>query len=175
MHIVGAGLAALVYMLATYGDVLTAVISFIGIGIVYFSYRRSVTELTAAMHEAEEAQRAKAETEQSLRKEAEAHAAALAASLESQERANLALRKSEQDFQHAAMHDALTGLANRKLFGEKLMARIAKYRNDNRAVYHVLFLDLSRFKNINDRLGPHDRRQGIKCCGTTIPAAGDAV
>jgi len=153
MHIVGAGLAALVYMLATYGDVLTAVISCVGIGIVYFSYRRSVSELKEAMRSVEEVQREKAETERALRKEAEVHAAELAMSLESQERANLALRKSEQDFQHAALHDALTGLANRKLFGEKLMARIAKYRRDNTAVFHVLFLDLSRFKNINDSLG----------------------
>jgi len=153
MHIVGAGLAALVYMLATYGDILTAVISCFGIGIVYFSYRRSVTELKQAMREVEAVQHEKAETERALRKEAEVHAAELAVSLESQERANLALRKSEQDFQHAALHDALTGLANRKLFGEKLMSRIAKYRRDNSAVFHVLFLDLSRFKNINDSLG----------------------
>lgn len=153
MHIVGAGLAALVYMLAIYGDVLTAVISAFGIGIVYFSYRRSVRDLKEAMSATERVQKEKSETERARRKEAEIHAEELAASLESQERANLALRKSEQDFQHAALHDALTGLANRKLFHEKLQARIARYRNDNSAVYHVLFLDLSRFKNINDSLG----------------------
>lgn len=153
MHIVGAGLAALVYMLAIYGDFLTAAISAVGIAIVYFSYRRSVSDLKRAMRETEAVQEEKAETERTLRKEAEVYAEELAVALESQERANLALRKSEQDFQHAALHDALTGLANRKLLHDKLLARIAKYRNDNSSVYHVLFLDLSRFKNINDSLG----------------------
>ncbi|HMM80034.1 MAG TPA: EAL domain-containing protein [Pyrinomonadaceae bacterium] len=153
MHIVGAGLAALVYMLATYGDILTAVISAVGIAIVYFSYRRSVQDLKEAMLETEAAQKEKAETERMLRREAEVYASELAVSLESQERANIALRKSEQNFQHAALHDALTGLANRKLFHEKLMDRIAAYRSDNTAAYHVLFLDLARFKNINDSLG----------------------
>ena len=63
-------------------------------------------------------------------------------------------RQVEKDLLHAAMHDTLTGLPNRKLFMEKLAftgdlaSRQAGYR------FALLFLDVDRFKLINDSLGP---------------------
>ena len=57
-----------------------------------------------------------------------------------------------QRLQYAASHDALTGLPNRVLFQERLALALARVqRLDSRLA--VLFLDLNRFKRINDSLG----------------------
>jgi diguanylate cyclase (GGDEF)-like protein/PAS domain S-box-containing protein len=54
--------------------------------------------------------------------------------------------------QHQAMHDALTGLANRTLFRNRIDDAVkARRRTDARAV--VLVMDLDGFKEINDSLG----------------------
>ena len=52
--------------------------------------------------------------------------------------------------QHQATHDALTGLPNRAAFGDRIAAALADGRP-----FGVLFLDLDRFKGVNDTLG-HD-------------------
>ncbi|MGQ0542877.1 MAG: hypothetical protein ACT4O9_13645, partial [Blastocatellia bacterium] len=116
----GAGLAGLVYKLINFADLLIIGIASIGLGLIYLSYRQSIGEINAAIDQVEEAERQKAETERDRRREAEKHADQLGISLEKEERANAALRKSEKDFQHAALHDSLTGLANRKQLGDIL-------------------------------------------------------
>ncbi|MDB5327862.1 MAG: hypothetical protein JWM57_3431 [Phycisphaerales bacterium] len=55
--------------------------------------------------------------------------------------------------QHAASHDALTGLANRLLFGERVAQCIDKARKAQACNYSVMFVDLARFKDVNDSLG----------------------
>jgi len=56
------------------------------------------------------------------------------------------------DLAHRAMHDEMTGLANRALFADRLQALLARsLRGGSRAA--VLFLDLDRFKGINDTWG----------------------
>lgn len=152
-HIVGAGLAGLVYTLVNFGDLITGTIVFAALGVAYLSYRQSIEEINSAMNQAEIAERQKAETEKVRRREAEDHAAKLSKSLERQELAFEALRRSEQDFQHAALHDSLTRLPNRKHLGDVLRQAIAEYTEDPSRHFHVLFLDIQRFKNINDTLG----------------------
>jgi diguanylate cyclase (GGDEF)-like protein/PAS domain S-box-containing protein len=54
--------------------------------------------------------------------------------------------------EHQALHDALTGLPNRLLFGDRVTQAIAAAQR-NRTGFGLLLLDLDRFKEVNDTLG----------------------
>lgn len=70
-------------------------------------------------------------------------------------------KRVEQSIRHMAHHDALTGLPNRALFRDRLshaMAQADRYHQ----ILAVLFLDLDRFKAINDTLGHNVGDQLLK-------------
>lgn len=152
-HIIGAGLAGIIIKVVNYGDFVTAIIALIAIAVAFLTYRQSIDEINNSFAQVEEAERSKAEIERVRRVEAEKHSSQLQVSLDKEEQANLALRKSEKDLQHSALHDSLTGLANRKKLNDVLRLAIEASKTDDTAKFQVLFLDIRAFKNINDSLG----------------------
>jgi diguanylate cyclase (GGDEF)-like protein/PAS domain S-box-containing protein len=64
------------------------------------------------------------------------------------------LKESQEKLDHLAHHDALTGLPNRLLFHDRLQhAMVRALRGGDQLA--VIFIDLDRFKNVNDTLGHH--------------------
>jgi diguanylate cyclase (GGDEF)-like protein len=67
---------------------------------------------------------------------------------------DITLRKqAEIKLLHDAFHDSLTELPNRALFIDRLKHVIERSKRDNSKLYAVIFLDLDRFKDVNDSLG----------------------
>ncbi len=63
-------------------------------------------------------------------------------------------KKQEERVKHMASHDVLTGLPNRRTFHDYLSVALANAKR-NKRMMAVFFIDLDRFKTINDSLG-HD-------------------
>jgi diguanylate cyclase (GGDEF)-like protein len=61
-------------------------------------------------------------------------------------------RRIEEEVKHLASHDILTGLPNRLLFTDRINIELAQAHRNQR-MFAVMFLDIDRFKNINDSLG----------------------
>ena len=61
--------------------------------------------------------------------------------------------KAESRLKHQAMHDGLTGLPNRAALLERLSQVLERYRLDASHPFALLFMDLDRFKVVNDSVG----------------------
>ncbi len=59
----------------------------------------------------------------------------------------------ERRLKYETLHDSLTGLPNRMLLLQRLDQSMARYQEDPREQFAVLFIDLDRFKVINDSVG----------------------
>jgi diguanylate cyclase (GGDEF)-like protein len=105
--------------------------------------------LTAQANLLEQALHAKDE----LLDEVERTADALRQTVAEQERLARALSEAKEIAQHEATHDSLTGLPNRKLFLERLEVALAMNKQNPSEDCAVLFIDLDRFKIVNDSLG----------------------
>jgi diguanylate cyclase (GGDEF)-like protein len=62
-------------------------------------------------------------------------------------------RLAQQQLDHLAHHDPLTGLPNRTLFRDRLTLRLGQLAAARDASLAILFIDLDRFKDVNDTLG----------------------
>jgi diguanylate cyclase (GGDEF)-like protein len=65
----------------------------------------------------------------------------------------LVRERMERQLKHETLHDALTGLPNRNFLLERLGQALAAFQRDPRRRFAVLFLDLDRFKVVNDSVG----------------------
>jgi diguanylate cyclase (GGDEF)-like protein len=79
--------------------------------------------------------------------------------------------RAERRLTHQALHDDLTGLPNRARLLEVLTDAIAAYRMDPRQRFAVLFLDLDRFKVVNDSVGHLAGDELLKHAARRISAA----
>ncbi|MEN9869905.1 MAG: hypothetical protein RLZZ171_888 [Cyanobacteriota bacterium] len=62
-------------------------------------------------------------------------------------------QQTQEQLSHQALHDALTGLPNRTLLMEYLTKAIQRHQRNQDYLFAVLFIDLDRFKIINDSWG----------------------
>ncbi len=75
-----------------------------------------------------------------------------------------------EEMEHLARHDYLTSLPNRALFAERLHQVLAAAQRDQRQ-FAVLFLDLDRFKHVNDSLGHSAGDQMLEKIATRLSRA----
>jgi photoactive yellow protein len=75
------------------------------------------------------------------------------------------LQQSQNELQHRALHDVLTGLPNRAYFRDRL-DELIKNNIENKQTFGVALLDIDHFKTINDTLG-HDKGDHLLCAVTT--------
>jgi diguanylate cyclase (GGDEF)-like protein len=77
---------------------------------------------------------------------------------------------AEVQLSHQALHDPLTGLANRALLMERLAQALARIERRPSSVA-VLFLDIDRFKTINDNFGHEVGDSVLACIGDRLRKA----
>src|SRR5208282_3818549 len=79
-------------------------------------------------------------------------------------------KRAEQQAEHNAFHDNLTGLPNRRLFLDRLQQLFERAQRSPNRQYAVLFADLDGFKAFNDTMGPAVGDQVIVEIGRRIEA-----
>ncbi len=130
-------------------------------GLICMTYKRYINDMRETAAKAEQAERDRAE-------QAENHIVELQRHITDQNKISDALRVSKDRFRHAAFHDNLTGLPNRNSFIETLKFQLEKHKQNPAFNFAVLFLDLNRFKTVNESLGHSIGNNLIQCVGKRL-------
>ena len=146
MYVVGAVMAGIIVKALEQINLYLFAAVVLFFGVIYLTFRRFVEDLKKTVEKAKQAERERAEQAEEHVNELEHYVAEL-------ERSGSALQESHENFRHAAYHDALTGLPNRNYFIDTLKGLLQQSRENSESNFAVLFLDLNRFKTINDSLG----------------------
>jgi diguanylate cyclase (GGDEF)-like protein len=120
--------------------------------VLYFIVRHADGEIHKQYRQREAAERALRQAHATLERRVEERTMDLARANAGLEAEYAERRLADQRVVHMAHHDALTGLPNRTLLADRVSQAIAHARGHGGKVA-VLFLDLDRFKNVNDSLG----------------------
>ncbi len=132
--------------------------------VVYFTYVRYANAVRTSSAKAEKAERDRAE-------QAEQHIGELEHYIHQLEVSTTALRESHEKLHHTVFYDALTGLPNRNFFVDEIN-KLLKSRKLIDSDFAVIFLDLNRFKTINDSLGYSIGDELIKTVARRLLSAG---
>ncbi len=79
------------------------------------------------------------------------------------------VKESQDKLDHMAHHDPLTALPNRLLFHDRLQHALLRAARDGEQLA-ILFIDLDRFKNVNDTLGHHVGDELLKQVASALTA-----
>jgi diguanylate cyclase (GGDEF)-like protein len=153
MYIAGAVFAGLIVFGINQVDFILIIAAIAFVAIAYLTYRSYLTKVAITTTKVENAETARAEAEKLRAEQAEHHVKELEVHIAEQERISKSLRESKEKFRHVAFHDSLTDLPNRNYFLEEVKYVLEKTKIMPRNKFAVLFLDINRFKTVNDSLG----------------------
>ena len=151
-QIIGAASAGLFYIILSSNSIINFVLATTIYTILYLSYRQIIKNTNESIQKAETAEKERAQAEKQRAEEAETNLAKVNILFEEQEKISQDLKQSKDALERTAYYDSLTQIPNRIYLIERLELLI-NLGIDITHKYYVLFLDLSRFKNINDSLG----------------------